>query len=59
MVHTRLPVQEAEARVGSLGLEDSLEEGVAAHSSVLAWIIPWTEEPCGLQSRGSQSVRHD
>ena len=44
MVHTRLPVQEAEARVGSLGLEDSLEEGVAAHSSVLAWIIPWTEE---------------
>ena len=41
----------------SLGLEDSLEEGVATHSSVLAWRTPWTEEPGGLQSMGSQ--KHD
>ena len=39
--------------------EDSLEEGMATHSSVLAWRIPWTEEPGGLQSMGLQSVRHD
>ena len=38
--------------------EDSLEEGMAPHSSILAWRIPWTEEPGGLQSRGLQSVRH-
>ena len=38
--------------VRSLGWEDLLEEGMAAHSSVLAWIIPWTEEPGGLQSTG-------
>ena len=37
----------------SLGQEDPLEEGMASHSSVLAWRIPWTEEPGGLQSRGS------
>ena len=36
----------------SLGPEDPLEEGMATHSSVLAWIIPWTEEPGGLQSTG-------
>ena len=36
-----------------------LEEGMATHSSVLAWEIPWTEEPGGLQSMGSQRVRHD
>ena len=35
------------------GQEDPLEEGVAAHSSIPAWRIPWTEEPCGLQSMGS------
>ena len=40
--------------VQSLGQEDPLEEGMAAHSSVLAWRIPWTEEPGGLQSRGLQ-----
>ena len=40
----------------SLGRKDPLEEGVAAHSSVLAWRIPWTEEPGGLQSTGSQRV---
>ena len=45
--------------VQSLGWEDSLEEEMATHSSVLAWRIPWTEEPGGLQSVGSQIVRHD
>ena len=43
----------------SLGQEDPLEEGMATYSSILAWRIPWTEEPGGLQSRGSQRVRHD
>ena len=42
-----------------LGREDPLEEGTAAHSSILTWRIPWTEEPGGLQSMGSQRVRHD
>ena len=46
-------------RVLSLGWEDPLEEGMVTHSSVLAWRIPWTEEPGGLQSMGSQTVRHD
>ena len=41
--------------VQSLGQEDPLEEGIAAHSSILAWRIPWTGEPGGLQSVGSQS----
>ena len=41
------------------GLEDPLEEGMATHSSIFAWKIPWTEEPRGLQSVGSQKVRHD
>ena len=40
--------------VGSLGLEDPLEEEMATHSSILAWSIPWTEELGGLQSKGSQ-----
>ena len=48
-----------EIRVRSLGWEDPLEEGMAAQSSILAWRIPWTEEPGGLQSMGSQRVRHD
>ena len=43
-------------RVRSLGLEDPLEEEMATHSSILAWEIPWTEEPGGLQSMGSQRV---
>ena len=43
----------------SLGWEDPLEKEMAAHSSILAWRIPWTEEPGGLQSMGSQRVRHD
>ena len=45
--------------VQSLGLEDPLEEGMATHSSILAWRVPWTEEPGGLQSMGSQRVGHD
>ena len=48
-----------ETRVRSLGQEDLLEKGMATHSSTLAWRIPWTEEPGGLQSRGSQRVGHD
>ena len=48
-----------ETWVRSLGWEDPLEEGMAAYSSTLAWRIPWTEEPGGQQSRGSQRVEHD
>ena len=46
-------------RIGSLGRDDPLEEGMATPSSILAWRTPWTEEPGGLQSMGSQRVRHD
>ena len=45
--------------VRSLGQEDPLEEGMETHSSILAWRIPQTEEPGGLQSTGLQRVRHD
>ena len=45
--------------VWSLGREDPLEEGMATHSSIVAWRIPWTEEPDGLRSMESQRVRHD
>ena len=45
--------------VQTLGWEDPLEEGMATHSSVLAWRIPWTEEPGGLQSMRLQRVGHD
>ena len=48
-----------ETRVGSLGGEDPLQEGTATHISILAWRIPWTEDPGGLQSMGSQRVGHD
>ena len=48
-----------ETWVRSLGWEDPLEKGKATHSSILAWRIPWTEEPGGLQSMGSQRVGHD
>ena len=44
-----------EVRVQSLGQDDPLEKEMATHSSILAWRIPWTEEPGGLQSMGSQS----
>ena len=46
-------------RVQSLGQEESLEKEMATRSSTLAWKIPWMEEPGGLQSMGSQRVRHD
>ena len=55
---TNPPVMQ-EMWVRSLDWEDPMEEGVATHSSILAWRIPWTEEPGGLQSMGSQRVGHD
>ena len=48
-----------ETWVRSMGWEDPLEEEMATHSSILAWRIPWTEEPGGLQSTGWQRVGHD
>jgi len=48
-----------ETQVRSLGWEDPLEKKMAIHSSTLAWRIPWREEPGGLQSTGSERVRHD
>ena len=48
-----------ETWVQSLGREDPLEKEMATHSSILAWKIPWTEEPCRIQSKGLQRVRHD
>ena len=51
------PIQET--RVRSLGREDPLEKEMATYSSMLAWRIPWVEEPGGLQFMGSQTVRHD
>ena len=48
-----------ETRVQSLSREDSLEKGMATHSSILAWRIPWTEKPGRLQSIGLQRVGHD
>ena len=45
--------------IRSLGWEDPLEEGMATHSSILVWRIPWTEEAGGLRSMGSQRVGHD
>ena len=53
-----LPVIQG-TQVQSLGQEDPLEKGMAIHSSILTWRIPWTEEPRGQQSIGSQRVRHD
>ena len=55
------PMQETFKRpgVGSLGREDPLEEGMTTYFSILAWRIPWIEEPGGLWSTGSQRVRHD
>ena len=46
-------------RIRTLGCEDPLEKGMAIHSSIVAWRIPWTEEPGRLQSMGSQRARHD
>ena len=54
----RLPVM-WETQVRSLGREDPLEKEMATHSSIIAWRIPWIEEPGSLQSMGSQRVGHD
>ena len=60
MVRNQPPTQETrETQVQSLGKEDPLEEEMATHSSILAWEIPWTVEPGGLQSMGSQRIGHD
>ena len=48
-----------ETRVQSLALEDPQEKGMATHSSILAWRIPWTKKPGGLQSMGSKRVKHE
>ena len=59
-VVNNLPVmQESQKQVRSLVREDPLEEGMATHSSTLAWRISWTEEPGGLQSIRSQRIEHD
>ena len=57
MIKNLLAMQETQ--VLTLGQEEPLEKGMATHSSILAWGIPWTEKPGGLQSMGSQRVRHD
>ena len=57
MVKNLPAMQETQLR--SLGQEDFLEKKMATQSSILAWRIPWTVEPGGLQSTGSQRVRHD
>ena len=53
-----LPAKQ-EIQVRSLSQEDPLEEEMATHSSILAWEIPWTEKPCGLQSMGSPRVGYN
>ena len=59
VVNNHLPTWEMKGTwVQCLGQEDSLEEEMATHSNVLAWRIPWTEEPGGLQSVDSKRVRH-
>ena len=57
MLKNLLPMQETQVR--SLAREDTLEKGMVTHSSILAWEIPWTEEPGGLQFMGSQRIGHD
>ena len=52
-------VKNLPAMVQFLGQEDLLEKGMTTHSSILAWRIPWTDDPGGLQSMGSQTVGHD
>ena len=60
MVKNPPPTQGTQERwFQSLSREDPLEEEMATHSSILAWKIPWTEEPGGLESMGSQRVRRD
>ena len=55
---TNLPAMQ-ETQVRSLGGDDPLEKGMATHASILAWRIPWTEEPGGLQSTGLQRIGHN
>ena len=55
----RICLPKQETQIQSLVLEDPLEKEMATYSSILAWEIPWTEEPGGLQSTGSQRVGHD
>jgi len=57
MVKNPLAMQKTWVR--SLGWENPLQKGIAAHSRILAWRIPWTEDPGGLQSMGLQRVVHD
>ena len=57
MVNSMPAIQETQLR--SLGQDDPLEEGMATHSNILAWRIPWTEEPGALMSMGSPKVGHD
>ena len=57
MVKNLPAIQETQAQ--SLGLEDALEKGMATHSSILAWRMPWSEEPGGLQSMWSKRVGHN
>ena len=59
MVKNLPAVQETQTQVWPLGWDDPPEEGMATHSSILAWRIPWTEKPGGLQSTGLQRVGHD
>ena len=61
LVVKNLPANAGDVRVWvqSLGRQDPLEKGMATHSGILAWRIPWTEEPVRLQSIGSQRARHD
>ena len=60
MVKNLPPIQEIqETQIHSLGREDPLEKGMATHSSIVAWRIPWTEEPGSLQSMRLQRVGHD
>ena len=61
LVVRNLPAKAGNVRDAGLipGLEDPLEKGMVTHSSILAWDIPWTEEPGRLQSMGSQRVAHD
>ena len=61
LVVKNLPVSARDIRdaVGSMGQEDPLEEEMSTDSSIIAWRIPWKEEPGGLQSIASQRVRHD
>ena len=56
---SRIPLPRKETQVSSLGPEDPLEEEMATHSGIPAWEIPWTEEPGGLQTMGSQGVGHN